>query len=212
MERANSRLRVVVTGLIAVGAHMACAHANLAARRVGAFETAHTVPATIERLARREGVRAGVACGTPREIPSVPVAAGTLAATLDKVTSLDPQYEWHESRGVVNVEGHGYVNAVLDTKTGASEVRGSDPFIAGQRALKVPEVVAAFDRLGLRLRTVVQFPSMPRPEGRVAIQAGGMTLREVLNEILRRSHAKVWVLCPVGLKPEEDRQVWLEIR
>jgi hypothetical protein len=128
-------------------------------------------------------------CEAPESVATIPIVAGTpLRAVLDALVGANPGYRWQVDGGVLNLLPAAGEPSLLTTripKFHAKGLKSVDEAIG--RLEQLPEVKQAMNDLGLK--PGIRFwagPINPKPPPPFDVACDGLTLREVLNEVVRR--------------------------
>ena len=153
----------------------------------------YEIPIGVEAASRGKG----------REI-KVDVRDGTLRDVLDAVIKQDPRYEWKEEGGVINFiprSDRDELSAdVLGTTLKQFVVKKGVALLDVKRDIvDQPEVNAKLDRAKVVTR-IGGFTGWDfrKPGPDFTLQMSNVTVREVLNQIIRTSDVKYWVVNRYG--------------
>lgn len=135
---------------------------------------------------------------------SVNVREGTVRDVLDALIAQDPRYEWKVYDGVVNVVPKAgrdeLLEAVLSTEVSRFTVEpGASVSDIKSHIVALPEVKSKLDRA----KVVVQLGELrggefspPSPD--FALRVSNASVRDILNQIVRSSDVKYWVVNRFG--------------
>jgi hypothetical protein len=123
---------------------------------------------------------------------NVKVERGTIRDVLNAITRADPRYEWVEADGVINVFPKQQKNSLLETTVDEFQVNQERADFAVDALMKLPEVKAKLEKMGLRFRNVISLPagvpnSFPHP-----FSIYKATVRQVLNRLMKESDSYYW--------------------
>jgi hypothetical protein len=126
----------------------------------------------------------------PVKHSNVPVN-GALREALDVIIRADPQYEWFDDDGVVNILPLSGEPALLTTRIKEFYVEDLSVDSALNRLLQLPEIRKKWEELGLSSGIDFLGLRSPRPR-KITMQCQDVTLREALNAIARTHGRAVW--------------------
>lgn len=158
------------------------------------------IPIGVEAAARGQG----------RKI-KIDMSEGTLRDVLDAVIKQDPRYEWTLVNGVVNFtprSDRDELSAeVLSTTLKEFEVKEGAALIDIKREIIAqPEVHAKLDsaKVGTRIGGFTG-RDFNKAGPKFTLRMGNVTVREVLNHLIRTSELKYWVVNRFG----DNREIFL---
>lgn len=161
---------------------------------LAAFADEYLIPAGAEYTAGGwEGPRVSVA-----------VREGTVRDVLDALTAQDPRYEWRVYDGVVNVVPKAgrdeLLEAVLSTEVSRFTVEpGTSVSDIKANIVALPEVKAKLDRAKVVVRLgELRGGEFSPPAPDFALRVSNASVRDILNQIVRTSEVKYWVVNRYG--------------
>lgn len=178
-------------------------------KKVASFELSD-VPMSLllERLAKTYQVPIGLET-IPKEGDkashefSVRIEEGTVRDVLEAVIRADPRYKWEEIDGVINVSPKTGGSPILEIVVSNFRVDYANRKDAGLSIIQLPEVKARLKELGL---TRSDFGSLPAPSyddlPRFSLRLRNVSVRRILNEIMKISGSSYWVFSRYGDRNE----------
>lgn len=146
--------------------------------------------------------RAGIGVGflTSREIChqepkkiSISIVDGTVREFLDAFVSADSRYQWQIYDGVVNIAPR-VVQDFVDIPIGRSSFRDVTLEQLRTEVLGIKEVKSGLEGLGLSPSRIEIIYGFEPDEIRFSVELDKPTFRNLLNEVVRKRHAKFWSL------------------
>lgn len=106
----------------------------------------------------------------------------------------DPRYRWEEVDGVINVLPIDRKNSPLEIVVRHFRVDQVNKEEASQAVTELPEVKVKLKEMGLKRRDVISIIGIPEYNlPRFSLRLSNVTVRTVLNEILKKSGSYSWV-------------------
>lgn len=136
---------------------------------------------------------------------SLKVKEGSVRDVLDAFVAADRRYKWEVTDGVINVTPKEPQNNIGDVRIFNFFAAEADIFDLGLAVTWTPEVLARIESLGLKPAGGVKYSGRPQPKTRHTVTLPEMSVREVLNEMLRRGYAKYWHITSSGERNEYVR-------
>ncbi len=124
---------------------------------------------------------------------NISVREGTPRDVLDAVVNSDPRYRWENVGGVVNVVPKEPCNSILDVVVSNFQVQGSDVQQIGDALIMSGEVNRELTRVGIQHLDIRQTTG-PTGSHPFSLSFSEVSVKDILNEILRRGIASHWVL------------------
>lgn len=134
---------------------------------------------------------------------SVNVSQGTVADIFNALTQQAPDYRWVESSGVVNVMPRQNVDSLLDLKIAAFHVTHASPDVLHAEIRSLPEVVAWLNQHhlvehGPFTSSILIGRNGKTDQPRVSLRLKNMTLREIMNTVVKKPGFRVWFVGRYG--------------
>lgn len=197
----------------------ACAHTcvgqtqanEMLQRRLEPLATqADSMHLLLSQISADYDVPIGLEAATQGEEPilSVMIQGRTLQEVLDETVRKDPRYEWKIIDGVINVrpksQRDGLLAKVLETRVDFFEIkRDSRLFQVRREILELPHVKALLEQekvgYGPDVKLGGEFVKFGKD---FALSLSNVTVREILNRIIRTSDVKYWVVNRYGKNKE----------
>lgn len=174
---------------------------NMLDRVVSGFVLRDVTPSLIlERLAKTRNLRIGLET-IPEPGPKIDVIVerGTIRNILDQIIKGDPRYEWREVDGGINVYPKANRSELLEIVVPRFRVAEVNSAQAISTIFNVPTVRRELERKGLSRRDFGSLPaksysSLPR----FSVSLRNVTVRTILNGIMRASGNNYWVFFRYG--------------
>jgi hypothetical protein len=171
-------------------------------RKVSAFKvsgtTAHVI---LQRLAGQYKIPIGLESLPEEETPkgiTVEVKEGTVRDVLDAVVEADPRYEWKVVDGVINVFPRERKDSLLTTVVSDYKIYQLNRDEIKESITEVPEIKSKLSSLGIQRRDVVSLPMESKQLTPFTLNLHNVTMRKILNEVLRESGSHYWVVLRYG--------------
>lgn len=165
----------------------------------------HEIDAVVT-IARTFGVKVGFEStgqesgGEAEFLLDLKLKGVTLDEALEALVAKAPAYGWElMEKGIVNVRPVSGANPLLDARISKLEFKDENLVGIEQLIRKAPEVTDALRSSGARIANLYVIVGQPPPEmqkGTITASFKDMTVREILNELLRRGNASSWSLLP----------------
>lgn len=123
---------------------------------------------------------------------SIKVVDGTVKDVLDQLIQTDERYKWELDNGVINFLPKHSKISFLDVVVAVFNFKDGDAEDVPRAILSLPEVQIRFSELGLKEDTAKQYEGPVRNLQQFSLQMRNATVREILNEIVRRRHSTFW--------------------
>jgi|SRR6185503_7178758 len=152
----------------------------------------------IERVAKSCKAPIGFEA-TPQESYKINVIIeqGTVRNVLDQIVQADSRYEWTEADGVINVSPRVNRSPMLETvvrRFSVAQVNRDDAISA---IFELPEVKVA--QMDVKRRDFGSLPAKPyNSVPQVSLKLSNVTVRTILNEIMKASGDNYWVFFRYG--------------
>jgi hypothetical protein len=191
-------------------------HRNGLNTKVGEYQDSGS---DIALLLGRASDRLGIAVGLefsgeiPSKAVSIHVSKGTAADVFSAIVEHAPGYKWVEQDGVVDVLPEHSAESVLDLKIDHFEVRDAMPDEIRDAITSLPEVKAWLTQNKVVERSFITPIILINDNGKAAlprasIDVRGLTLREIINKIVRSPGFHGWSFVRYG---EANRYLSIEI-
>jgi len=160
----------------------------------------------LQEASYKYGVPLGIetdAQGQTAKNISVSISQGTVGDIFDALIQQAPNYKWVESRGVVNVMPKQDTDSALDLKIARFHVTHATPDDLHAAIRSLPEVRAWLDQHRLVERGLVTSSILIGSNGktdqpRVSLRLKNMTLREIMNTVVKKPGFRVWLVGRYG--------------
>jgi len=139
---------------------------------------------------------------------TIDVPEGTIKDVLDAIIQAAPRYEWEVVDGVINVlpkeNRDSFLKGILDTSIKEFTIKPGQSKISVRGAItnlpEVKEKLKAANVSPLNLEFVsTEFAKLSES---FSLDARNKTVRSILNQIIRKSNAKYWLVSRFGKKQE----------
>jgi hypothetical protein len=139
----------------------------------------------------------------PSQIVSVRVSKGTVADVFSALVNRLPDYRWVEQDGVIDILPLHSSNGVLDLHIRRFQVKNATPINVREAVDALPEVQAWFKQNGIVDRSPMNLDVLAPTRGKpaishVSLSLSNVTLREILNSIVRKPPLSGWVVSRYG--------------
>lgn len=164
----------------------------------------------LDRLATDYEIPLGIVLGDEKLIPrreiDLNVPETTLKDFLDSVIGKDPRYTWKLEGGVIHVqpvtERDALLTTLLDTKISHfAFTESATRYAIFNDILKVPEIQSQLIVADVA-PLVFRMGLMQRNGEGISFQESNLTLRDLLDRIVLRTHIRRWVLLRWGKNSE----------
>jgi len=169
-------------------------------------DTAYDFLTALDDFTRTCGVPTGIDLEMPlkQRRLSVDVSRGTVIDVLNAIVAQEPSYKWVKVNGVINVMPEEHENSILDLRIPHLQLANADSSGVHAAIVSLPEVKEWLEQNHLTERTPNYMEIivgknrdvMPR----VSLDLHDMTLREILNRILKSCRFHSWVVARWGEK------------
>ncbi len=139
---------------------------------------------------------------------SINVMNGTVRDVLDHLVKQDPRYRWEIQDGIINVLPVEANGSILDVMVPFFNIQDVDAEDVPRALLDLSEVQSRLWILGLVGSNTVQYDGPVRDLPLFSLSMTNVTVRDILNEILRRGHSKSWEVSTRG-KRKKQVSIWL---
>jgi len=152
----------------------------------------------LDHLAQKYTTPIGLDLEIPveRESVSVRVPRGTVADILNAIIAQEPGYKWAQVNGVLIVMPEVNPNSIVGLQIAHFHVRNADLFGIHTAIVSLPEVKKWLEQNHLTERTAFAFDMLVGKDGynppRVSLNLRNVTLRDIMNEIVRRPGFHSW--------------------
>jgi hypothetical protein len=137
---------------------------------------------------------------------SIEMHRGTREELLNEIVEHEPGYTWEERDGVVNVFPRAHVDTVLDIRIARFHVRNAGYSEIHAAIVAQPEVKEWLERNKLTERTPAPIDILIGKNGsdlpRISLELRDVTLREIMNAIIRSAGFRFWSVGRWGEKDE----------
>jgi hypothetical protein len=134
----------------------------------------------------------------------VEMQSGTLGEALDAIVKQDARYEWRVVDGVINVfpksDRDGVLASILEARVKQFFIKkGASLYQIRTDIVALPEIKSKLEQAKVMPSIEGFFGGDFRPAGRdFSLNASNMQLREIMNQIIRESGVKYWVVNRYG--------------
>jgi hypothetical protein len=144
---------------------------------------------------------------------SVHISKGTVADIFSAIVDDAPSYKWSEQDGVVNVLPRESMNSVLDLHISRFTVKNATSIKVREAIDTLPEVEAWLKQNGVVDRSPIDIDVFARTRGkpalpRVSLRLHNLTLRELLNGVVRKTPLSGWTVSRYG---ESAQYLYIQI-
>jgi len=133
----------------------------------------------------------------PNEVISINIENGTVRDVLNAITEADSRYRWEEVDGVINVFPRERQDEILEVVVREFQVNRMPAARVREAITDLPEVKARLDSLGVSPLHLTLMPHI-RDRSLISLNLRNVTVRDILNEIARRSTSRYWVVSKFG--------------
>ncbi len=138
---------------------------------------------------------------------SIRVENGTVRDVLDAFINADPRYRWDEMPdGIINISPKEPVEGILDVRVSSIYFSEVNLEKFGFALLEVTEVKARLEGIGVKPGRTRLTTGARKEPSQLSIHLTDVTVREILNELLRRQHTSYWRVERYG-----DRNEYIQI-
>jgi len=170
-------------------------------QEVRGFELRDVPPSMVlERVAKSRNAPIGFEA-IPQESPKINVIVerGTVRNLLDQIVQADSRYEWKEADGVINVSPRLNKSPILETVVASFSVEQVNSLAAISAIFELPEIRAKVAQMRVKRRDFRSLPgkteySLPRS----SLKLRNVTVRRILNEIMKAGGDNYWVFFRYG--------------
>jgi hypothetical protein len=175
-------------------------------QKVTSFEVTKAVPGTVlQRLANAyqvpvglEAIQEGEAGQANRKI-DIRIQLGTVRDVLNAIVHADQRYTWEEADGFINVFPQKERDQFLEAVIRDFRLRAVNKEDAITALLQLPEVKNRVNQSGATRREVQILPAAPISTlPRFSLNLHNVTVRQVLNEITKKTGCYYWVFFKYG--------------
>ena len=152
----------------------------------------------LDHLAQKYTMPIGLDLEIPveRQSVSVRVPRGTVADILNAIIAQEPSYKWAEVNGVINVMPEANPNSVLDLQIAHLHVKDADFSEIDTAIASLPEVKRWLEQNHVTENTATVLDILIGKDGynprRVSLDLRDVTLREIMNRIVRLPGLHSW--------------------
>jgi hypothetical protein len=139
----------------------------------------------------------------PHQMVSVHVPKGTVADIFSAIVDAAPGYTWTEQDGIVNILPRERSNSVLDLHISRFTVKDATSIQVREAIDALPEVEVWLKQNGVVDRSPIDIDVFARTRGkpalpRVSLRLHNLTLRELLNGVVRKTQLSGWTVSRYG--------------
>lgn len=175
-------------------------------QKVTSFEVTKAVPGTVlQRLANAYQVPVGLEAmpegeaGQANRKIDIRIQLGTVRDVLDAIVYADQRYTWKETNGFINVLPQKERDRFLEAVIRDFHLRDVNKEDAINALLQLPEVKDKVNQSGAVRREVQILPATPISTlPRFSLNMHTVTVRQVLNEIMKKTSCYYWVFFKYG--------------
>jgi hypothetical protein len=121
------------------------------------------------------------------------IEARTVREVLDALTVFFPEYSWSEIDGVIDISPAGAPDSMLDTMVYDLHVKNKTVNQIKYMIYNTPEVKQALQNSGTKLSNDPEATWQSVDEGRYSFAFHKMTVRQIMNQLIRKTNVKYWV-------------------
>jgi hypothetical protein len=121
------------------------------------------------------------------------IEARTVREVLDAWTVFSPGYSWSEIDGVIDISPAGSPDSMLDTMVYDLRVKNKTVNQIKYMIYNTPEVKQALQNSGSKLSNDPESTWQSVDEGRYSFAFHKMTVRQIMDQLIRKTNTKYWV-------------------
>jgi len=133
---------------------------------------------------------------------SIKVEEGTIRDVLDAIVQADPRYKWEEVNDVINIFPKEAGSPLLETVVSHFQVDQVNKVIASSAISETPEVKKKIKEMGISRAELIALSmwNIPPPDFvvRFSLNLYNVTVRRILNEIMKAAGSNYWVFYRYG--------------
>jgi hypothetical protein len=133
---------------------------------------------------------------------SVSVEKGTVRDVLDAFIKADQRYKWEIADGVINITPKESKEGILDVVIPNFFVADANRDDLSFAVTGTPEVLTRLAKIKAKRSEYLFYMGASKPTTRYSVSLPEMTVKEILNEFLRRDFAWYWNVSRYGEKNE----------
>jgi hypothetical protein len=133
---------------------------------------------------------------------SISVEKGTIRDALDAFIKADERYKWEMADGVINIIPRESQEGILDVVIPNFFISDANIDDLSFAVTGTPEVLARLAKIKAKRSEYFFYVGAPKPSTRYSVSLPEMTVKEILNEFLRRDFAWYWNVSRYGEKNE----------
>ena len=199
-----SYLTLLITGLLLVSTAQD-GRSSLLNQKVHSIEiskaNAHEV---LGDLSKQYSIPIGVECSPYEDQEKtsdwpIKISDGNVRQVLDAFVKVKPDYKWEEVDGVINIFPIVARELILDIVIKDYLVKDKTPAEIVNTITDLPEVRTKLEELGLRRDYTTPLPlAPPKRSSRLSFSMHNVTVRDVLNRLIKTTNNKYWVIYRLG--------------
>ncbi|MFL6208833.1 MAG: hypothetical protein ACJ74W_08290 [Pyrinomonadaceae bacterium] len=129
---------------------------------------------------------------------SINVNPGTVRDALEAIVQADNRYTWELVNGVINVFPKDHQSSISDIEIPQFNVNDEEIAGIGFIITDLPEVRAKLKTLGVADNRMSDHGSAQQLKARVSFTLSKLTVREILNEMIKCNYINYWVIVRYG--------------
>lgn len=171
--------------------------------KVAAIKYNGDMAALLEKMAETYGVTIGLEVDPqkPASVVRLELRDATLSDVLNAVVQSEPEYQWRESDGFIDVFPVKGSSPLLETKISSFRVQDVDQAEAINQLMGSSEVLVGMSEMNLS-RQDFSRASLRQKGEKLSLSLEGVTLRRALHEIAREGGGRFWVSRRSGNKAD----------
>lgn len=131
---------------------------------------------------------------------SIEIRKGTVHEVLNYIVQADNRYQWNTTNGVIEVTPKENECSILNVMVHNFVVEDTRIEEVGFSITSNPAVRAKLQSMGLIDSQLITYRGEPRLQATVSFALPDMTVREILNEMIKRSYINSWSVIRYGAK------------
>ncbi|MGC2285130.1 MAG: hypothetical protein WA542_07780 [Candidatus Acidiferrum sp.] len=171
-------------------------------------DSGHDLPTTVDDLMQKYKVPAGMDLEelSERRPISVNVPRGSVADVLSMIVAQQPGFKWAEMNGVVNIGPQQDTDSILDVRIAHFRVADASFSQIHSAIVSLPEVKRWLEDNHLTERTPMVIDGLVSAGhpflSRISLDLQDITLREILNTVIKSSGFSSWIVSRYGEKQQ----------
>jgi hypothetical protein len=136
---------------------------------------------------------------------NINVKKGTVRDVLDAFIKENPRYRWELVNGIINVLPRESQDSILEIMVHNFNLSNMNVDELSLAIADLPEISAKLNKMKVSPAKVLVDTGEPKETPRFSITLQDLTLREILNELLRKGHSNYWAVERYGTNNEYIR-------